>query len=210
VAKKDKKQKKQKQQEEEARLTADAGGAEGAAAGATDDSGAPIDKSVQAFRESLERSVTVSRDRLQEVVDDAVRRGRMTRDDANDLISRLIARGREQADELVRQLESLLRQARSEVETRTAGIREQATSVAERAAGAARDVADRPLAEVDKLRRERGIGSEFPITAYDQLTEEQVRMRIDDLNPEQLQKVLDYEKANENRKGLVKLIKKRL
>ena len=31
------------------------------------------DKSVEAFRDALERSVTLSRDRLQEVVDDAVR-----------------------------------------------------------------------------------------------------------------------------------------
>ena len=33
------------------------------------------DKSVEAFRDALERSVTLSRDRLQEVVDDAVKRG---------------------------------------------------------------------------------------------------------------------------------------
>ena len=52
------------------------------------------DKSVEAFRDALERSVTLSRDRLQEVVDDAVRRGRMTRDDANELVSSLITRGR--------------------------------------------------------------------------------------------------------------------
>ena len=38
-----------------------------------------LDKSVAQFRESLEQSVTLSRDRLQEVVDDAVKRGRMTR-----------------------------------------------------------------------------------------------------------------------------------
>ena len=37
-----------------------------------------LDKSVEQFRESLEQSVTLSRDRLQEVVDDAVKRGRMT------------------------------------------------------------------------------------------------------------------------------------
>ena len=52
------------------------------------------DKSVEAFRDALERSVTLSRDRLQEVVDDAVRRGRMTRDDANELVSNMVTRGR--------------------------------------------------------------------------------------------------------------------
>ena len=38
-----------------------------------------LDKSVAQFRESLEQSVTLSRDRLTEVVDDAVKRGRITR-----------------------------------------------------------------------------------------------------------------------------------
>ena len=36
------------------------------------------DKSVEQFRDALERSVTLSRERIQEVVDDAVKRGRMT------------------------------------------------------------------------------------------------------------------------------------
>ena len=69
------------------------------------------DKSVEAFRESLEKSVTLSRDRLQEVFDDAVTHGRMTRDDANELVSRLVSRGRQQTESLLRDLERLLAQA---------------------------------------------------------------------------------------------------
>ena len=71
------------------------------------------DKSVQAFREALEKSVTLSLDRLQEVVDDAVARGRITRDDANELVSRLVSRGRQQSESMLRDLERLLEQARS-------------------------------------------------------------------------------------------------
>ena len=62
------------------------------------------EQSVQAFREALEKSVTISRERLQEVVDDAVRRGRMTRGDAEELVGRLVARGREQAEDVLGQL----------------------------------------------------------------------------------------------------------
>ena len=65
------------------------------------------DKSVDAFRDALERSVTLSRDRLQEVVDDAVRRGRMTRNDANELVSSLITLGRHYTDDLVKELERI-------------------------------------------------------------------------------------------------------
>ncbi|HSJ17075.1 MAG TPA: hypothetical protein VK920_03170 [Solirubrobacterales bacterium] len=69
------------------------------------------DKSVQAFREALEKSVTLPRDRLQEVFDDAVAHGRMTRDDANELVSRLISRGRKQTESMLRDLERVLGQA---------------------------------------------------------------------------------------------------
>jgi polyhydroxyalkanoate synthesis regulator phasin len=68
------------------------------------------DKSLQAFRDALENNVTLSRDRLQEVLDDAVARGRITRDDANELLSRLIERGRHQTESLLKDLERLLQQ----------------------------------------------------------------------------------------------------
>lgn len=71
-----------------------------------------LDKSVEQFRESLERSVTLSRDRLQEVVDDAVKRGRMTHGDAEKMIGELLKRGRKQTDALLTELEKLVRQAR--------------------------------------------------------------------------------------------------
>ena len=74
-----------------------------------------LDHSVEQFRESLERSVTLSRDRLQEVVDDAVKRGRMTRGDAEKMISDLVNRGRRQTDSLLKELERLVKQARREV-----------------------------------------------------------------------------------------------
>jgi polyhydroxyalkanoate synthesis regulator phasin len=69
------------------------------------------DKSVQAFRDALEKSVTLPRDRLQEVFDDAVAHGRMTRDDANELVSRLISRGRQQTESMLHDLERVLQQA---------------------------------------------------------------------------------------------------
>ena len=74
-----------------------------------------LDKSVAQFRESLEQSVTLSRDRIQEVVDDAVKRGRMTRGDAEKMLSDLVKRGRKQTDSLLGELERLVKQARKEV-----------------------------------------------------------------------------------------------
>ncbi len=71
-----------------------------------------LDKSIAQLRESLEHSVTLSRERIQEVVDDAVKRGRMTHGDAEKMIGELLKRGRKQTDALLSELEKLVRQAR--------------------------------------------------------------------------------------------------
>jgi polyhydroxyalkanoate synthesis regulator phasin len=168
------------------------------------------DKSVQQFRDALERSVTLSRDRLQEVVDEAVERGRMTRGDANELVSKLVSRGRKYSDDLIRDLERLIDQARREVDTRTGPARRQATRAAGRAARAARDVADPALAEADKLRRRAGVRASSPITAYDQLTAAQVKSRLATLSEAELRKVRTQEKRGKARKGILNEIEKRL
>ncbi|HEX4306663.1 MAG TPA: hypothetical protein VHZ54_11530 [Solirubrobacterales bacterium] len=71
-----------------------------------------LDKSFAQLRDSLEHSVTLSRDRIQEVVDDAVKRGRMTHGDAEKMIGELFKRGRKQTDAMLSELEKLVRQAR--------------------------------------------------------------------------------------------------
>ena len=71
-----------------------------------------LDIGIAQLRESLEHSVTLSRERIQEVVDDAVKRGRMTHGDAEKMIGELLKRGRKQTDALLSELEGLLRQAR--------------------------------------------------------------------------------------------------
>jgi len=186
--------------------------------------------SVRAFREALERSVTISRERLQEVVDDAVRRGRMTRGDAEDLVSRLVSRGREQAEDIIGELERVLSQIRDEV---TAGATSPRRTVG-RAAGRARreleDAAgrarrgvgarvergrertaaavDQPLASADRMRRRTGLG--FPISAYDDLTVRQIDGRLTKLTRAQLRKVRDYERRNKARKGVLRSIDRKL
>ncbi len=174
------------------------------------------DKSVQAFRDALERSrtalesnVTVPRERVQEVVDDAVKRGRMTRDDANELVSTLVSRSRKATDDLMRDLEKLLEQARKGIEARTTSTRKQATRAAGHVGRAARDAADRPLASADKLRRRTGAPGP-PIVGYEQLTAAQVKSRLKDLNKADLRKVRTQEKRGKGRKSILDAIEKQL
>jgi polyhydroxyalkanoate synthesis regulator phasin len=176
--------------------------------------------SLQAFRDALSKSITIPRERLQEIVDDAVRRGRMTRSDAEELVGRLLSRGREGADDLMKQIEPLVSQARTEVTSRTAPARDRATDAAARARQEvgtrvsktrrrARDRADEPLARADRVRRKAGLPG-FPISAYDQLSVPQINNRLRELSQEQLQKVADYEKGHRNRVGVLRSIERKL
>jgi polyhydroxyalkanoate synthesis regulator phasin len=163
------------------------------------------EQSVQAFRDALEKSVTISRDRLQEVIDDAVRRGRMTRGDADEIVGRLVTRGRDQADDLLSQLERLLNQAREA----PSKARQQAGARAQKARKKAVKAADRPLAGADRVRRAARVPG-FPITAYDDLSVRQIDRRVQELSRAELRRVRDYERGNKSRKGVLRAVDRKL
>ncbi|MCB0877007.1 MAG: hypothetical protein R2718_06255 [Solirubrobacterales bacterium] len=178
------------------------------------------DKNLEAFRDALEKSITLPRERIQEVVDDAVKRGRMTRDDANELVSKLVSRGRKQSEELVKELEALVEEARKRVEKgttkarkrvekQTSRARRQVKGTAGKVARGARDAADEPLARADTVRRRAGVGS-FPITGYDELTAAQITRRLSGLSKPELRKVRTYEKNNKARKSILGKLDKAL
>ena len=188
------------------------------------------EQSVQAFRDALEKSVTISRDRLQEVVDDAVRRGRMTRGDAEELVSRLVTRGREQAEDILGQLEGLLSQvfeaggaegeprrtvsraagrARRELDDAAERARQEVGSRAEAARRKALAAADQPLAAADRVKRRARVPG-MPISAYDQLSIRQIDRRLAELTREELRKVRSYEERHKARKGVLRALDRRL
>jgi polyhydroxyalkanoate synthesis regulator phasin len=163
------------------------------------------EQSLQAFREALEKSVTIPRDRLKEVVDDAVRRGRMTRGDAEEMVSRLVMRGRDQADDLLSQLERLLSQLREMPERARRQIGDRTEGARKRAVGAV----EKPLAGADRVRRAARVPG-FPITAYDQLSIRQIDRRLQELSRAELRRVRDYERRNKARKGVLRAVDRKL
>jgi polyhydroxyalkanoate synthesis regulator phasin len=180
-------------------------------------SGSPEDvvrANLKAFRDALASSVSqlnlmmVSRDRIQDVLDDAVRRGRVTRDDANEMVSDLVRRGRRQTDDLMKDLEQLLGRSREQIEDATGDARKQARKGATRARR--QPSVDRVLREVDRGRRAAGLPPSFPILGYDDLSAAQVADRLADLSPAELRKVRDYERRNANRKSVLSAIEKAL
>ena len=89
--------------------------------------------------ELLARSVMLPSDRIRETLDDAVRRGRMTRDDADDLVERLVATGRAQSEDLLHRVERLVgvERARSAVRSVLGHAEAEASAQAEAEAAAA-------------------------------------------------------------------------
>jgi polyhydroxyalkanoate synthesis regulator phasin len=188
----------------------------GKAKNAGPEQGSRAEQSVQAFRDALEKSVTISRDRLQEVIDDAVRHGRMTRGDAEEIIGRLVTRGRDQADDLINQLERLLAQlreapdrARQQVGNRAQRTRRDVEDRATRARKKAVKAVDTPLARADRMRRAARVPG-FPITAYDDLSVRQIDRRLQELSRAELRKVRDYERRNKARKGVLRSVDRQL
>jgi hypothetical protein len=119
--------------------------------------------------------VVITRARLQEVVDEAVARGRITRGDAADLVADVLARGRKEAEDLLSELEQLFGRV-----------------------------------PMEAARRVAGLGPDFPITGYDDLTAAEVVAELDGMSPADLRKVRQYERANANRKTVLGAVDRKL
>jgi len=156
-------------------------GASSAASAAEDDERSAL----ETIRDLLTRSLMLPSDRVRETVEDAVRRGRITRDDAEELVDRLVLLGRQQTDDAIARLESLVKPPGAE----------------------------RVLREVDRARRAAGLGSSDAvggISRYDELTAAQIVSRLPDLAGADLRRVHEYEKRNANRKSVLGAIEKKL
>jgi polyhydroxyalkanoate synthesis regulator phasin len=147
-----------------------------------------VQANLGALRDILRKGVVLTADGVKATLDDAVKRGRITRKDATELSQSLLSAGRSQADGFRSDLEQLLGRGR------------------DRAALSS----DRVLQEVDRARRRVGVGPSFPITLYDELNASQVVSRLKDLTPAQLRKVRDHEKRHDNRKSVLSAIEKQL
>jgi polyhydroxyalkanoate synthesis regulator phasin len=151
-------------------------------------SDASLRESLAALRETLGRGVILTRERINETLEDAVRRGRMTREDAEDLTASLVGVGRRQAQDLLADVETLLGSGRRRTAESTDAI----------------------VRKVDRARRAAGLGPTFPILGYDDLTAAQIAERLTDLSPAELRKIRDHERRNANRKSVLTAVDRAL
>jgi polyhydroxyalkanoate synthesis regulator phasin len=149
---------------------------------------ASLREGLTTLRETLGRGVILTRERINETLEDAVRRGRMTREDAEELTASLVGVGRRQAQDLLADIETLLGSGRRRTAESTDAI----------------------VRKVDRARRAAGLGPTFPILGYDDLTAAQVAERLTDLSAAELRKVRDHERRNANRKSVLTAIDRAL
>jgi polyhydroxyalkanoate synthesis regulator phasin len=132
-------------------------------------------------------AVLLTRERIQETLEEAAEGGRITRSDANDLVAELLSRGRQQTDDLL------------------GGRFGAATKRARKI-----ESVDRIVRGADRARRSVGVGPSFPILGYDDLTAGQVQSRLAGLSPADLRRVRDYERRHANRKSVLAAIERAL
>jgi polyhydroxyalkanoate synthesis regulator phasin len=141
--------------------------------------------------------IVLTRERIQDTLDEAAERGRLTRTDANELVSELVKRGRQQTDELLADIERLLGRGRDQIGSAT-----KRTHIS--------DGMDRIVRTADRARRTVGVGPSFPIAGYDDLTAAQVEARLGGLTPAELRKMREYERRHANRKSVLGAIERAL
>jgi polyhydroxyalkanoate synthesis regulator phasin len=159
-----------------------------------------VGRPVAAFRDLVTRSVLapvnavlLTRKHIEDVAEDAVMRGRMTRDDAQQMIQSLLQRGARQTEEFLSDLERLLGRGRELDE----GDRRTTAGSTPQKGETRRPRARRPAASL-------------PIPDYDRLSAPQVQERLDELTPADLRRLRDYERRHANRKTVLDRIERKL
>ncbi len=154
---------------------------------------AAVGSGVGAVRDLVRKSVLapvnavlLTRRGIEEVVEDAVRRGRMTRDDAQQMVQTLLQYGAKQTDDFLADIERLVGRG-SALEERTPGRR--------------------PRSQRPRAKR---AAANLPIAGYDDLSAAEVQDRLDGLTPAELRKLRDYERRHGNRKTVLDRIERKL
>jgi hypothetical protein len=134
-------------------------------------------------------AVLLTRRHIEEVAEDAVRRGRMTRDDAQQMIQTLLQQGARQTDDFLSDLERLLGRGRGLEQPTGGGTRSR---------------------KARRRQRPRGPATNLPIPNYDELSAAAVQERLTGLTPADLRKLRDYERRHANRKTVLDPIQRKL
>ena len=181
-------------------------------------------RQLRTLRGALEHSVTVQRERLQEIVDDLVSRGALSAAEANKLVENLLTSSKTYSAALLQMLESATSGSRRGLGARVAPMVATAGTAAGKVAetvmaapklvtGSGRSKSEpsaEPSVAPERAASEPSSAPGEPIPCYTALTVAQIRPSLAGLSPEELRRVRDTEASGKKRKSLLAEIDKLL
>lgn len=194
-----------------------------------------VTKNLKALQAALEHSLTIQRVRLQEIIDDLVSRGSLTRADADRLINQLFASSKDYSHSLLQVLDAVATEARKNLGgiapvMATAG--KTAGKIADTVRQAPRLVTKTPTRPAAKAaarsapakapkkstkkstkgasRPAAAVVPNEPIPGYSELTVAQIKPQLTGLSATALRRVRDVELAGKARKSVLAELERRL
>ncbi|WP_183098796.1 hypothetical protein [Nocardioides pelophilus] len=168
-----------------------------------------VTKNLRALQGALEHSLTIQRTRVQEIVDELVSRGSLSRADADGLLNQLLTSSKDYSQALLQVLDSVTAEARKSIGAGIAPVMATAGKLADsvRQVGKTSGRTSRSSAVAPKAAAKPAAPSAAapaePIPGYAGLTVAEIRPRLTGLSPSQLRKVRDLELAGEARKSVL-------
>jgi hypothetical protein len=191
-----------------------------------------VTKNLRALHGALEHSLTIQRTRLQEIVDELVSRGSLSRGDADKLLNQLVASSKDYSQALLQVLDNVTASARKTLGGGIAPVMATAGKTAGRLAETVRTstgLAPKPAAKRAPKSVSKPVSKPTskstpkptpkpaaevvpnePIPSYSTLTALEIKSRLAGLNGSALQRIRDVELAGKARKSVLAELEKRL
>lgn len=160
-----------------------------------------VTKNLRALQGALEHSLTIQRTRLQEIVDDLVSRGSLSRADADSLLNQLVSSSKDYSQALLKVLDSVATDTRKSIGAGIAPVMATAGKLAETVRNAP-GMPKKPARSTTSAPKVARAPAE-PIPGYDGLTVAQIRPKLAGLDAASLRKVRDRELAGKARKTVL-------
>ena len=166
----------------------------------------PVTKNLRALQGALEHSLTIQRTRVQEIVDDLVSRGTLSRTDADGLLGQLLANSLDYSQALLQVLDAIATEARKTIgggiAPVVAPVMAPVMATAGKIAGTVRKKPATKPAEKPATAPKAAPPAD-PLPGLSDLTVAEVKPRLAGLSPAELRRVRERELAGKARKGVL-------
>jgi hypothetical protein len=156
----------------------------------------PVTKNLKALQGALEHSLTIQRARVQEIVDDLVSRGTLSRTDADGLLGQLLASSKDYSQALLQVLDSITSETRKTIGAGIAPVMATAGKIAD-------TVLKKPAKNPVQAPKAAPAAPADPLPGLSDMTVAEIKPRLTALNASALRRVRERELAGKARKTVL-------